>query len=235
MSLGSRNMSYQKNINKCIRRKMKAKFIRTRNVKNFITTINNLQNRAAGVPGMALIYGEPGLGKTQSALWWAANNDAIFVSAKQSMSVRWLLEDIVKEMGDTPLFKSSDLFEQIVIELIKRPRVIIVDEIDYLATDKCAVEMLRDIHDRTYNPIVLIGMSMADKKLKRYKHLFDRFSEVLHFETFNFEDVNSLISDLSEVKFSPESIQYIYQNGNRFRQIVKIINKAETFATANDI
>ncbi len=214
---------------------MKAKFIRTRNVKNFITTINNLQNRAVGVPGMALIYGEPGLGKTQSALWWAANNDAIFVSAKQSMSVRWLLEDIVKEMGDTPLFKSSDLFEQIVIELIKRPRVIIVDEIDYLATDKCAVEMLRDIHDRTYNPIVLIGMSMADKKLKRYKHLFDRFSEVLRFETFNFEDVNSLINDLSEVKFSPEAIQYIYQNGNRFRQIVKIINKAETFATANDI
>src|SRR5574344_2673098 len=91
MSLGSRNMSYQKNINKCIRRKMKAKFIRTRNVKNFITTINNLHNRAAGVPGMALIYGEPGLGKTQSALWWAANNDASWVSAKQSMSVRWLL------------------------------------------------------------------------------------------------------------------------------------------------
>src|SRR5574344_3086666 len=154
---------------------MKGKFVRTKNVKNFITTITNLQNRAAGVPGMALVYGERGVGKTQWALWWAANNDAILVSAKQSMSVRWLLEDIVKELGETPFFRSSDLFEQIVMELIKRPRVLIVDEIDYLATDKCAVEMLRDIHDRTYNPIILIGMSMADKKLKRDKHLFDRF------------------------------------------------------------
>ncbi len=214
---------------------MKAKFVRTKNVKNFITTINNLQNRAEGVPGMALVYGEPGLGKTQAALWWAANNNVVFVSAKQSMTTRWLLEDIVKDMGDTPAFKTSDLFEQIVVELIKHPRLIIVDEIDYLATDKCAVEMLRDIHDRTHNPILLIGMAMADKKLKRYKHLFDRFSEVLHFDIFSFEDVNSLINDLSEVKFSTDAIQYVYQNGNRFRQIVKIINKAENYATANDI
>lgn len=214
---------------------MKGKFVRTRNVKNFITTISNLQNRATGVPGMALVYGEPGLGKTQAALWWSANNDSIYVSAKQSMTTRWLLEEIVKEMGDTPHYKTSDLYEQIVSELIKRPRLIIVDEIDYLVADKCAVEILRDIHDRTHNPILFIGMSMADKKLKRYKHLFDRFSEILHFETFSFEDVNSLITDLSEIKFSPDAIQYVYQNGNRFRQIVKIINKAENYVTANDV
>ena len=214
---------------------MKAKFVITKNVKNFITTITNLQNRAEGVPGMALIYGEPGLGKTQAALWWSANNDAIFVSAKQSMSVRWLLEDIVKELNETPLFRSSDLFEQIVQELIKRPRILIVDEIDYLATDKCTIEMLRDIHDRTYNPIVLIGMSMADKKLKRYKHLYDRFSEILHFEPFSFENIEFLISELSETKINSELIKNIYQTGNRFRQIVKLINKAETIAKANDL
>lgn len=214
---------------------MKAKFVRTKNVKNFITTINNLVNRSDGVPGMALVYGEPGLGKTQCAIWWAANNDGILVSAKQSMTTRWLLEDIVKEIGETPFYRSSELFEQVTKELIKKPRVILVDEIDYLATDKCAVEMLRDIHDRTHNPIVLIGMSMADKKLKRYKHLYDRFSEILHFESFSLEDVNSLINELSEIKFSSEAISYIYQNGNRFRQIVKLINKAETIAKANDL
>src|SRR5574344_134377 len=236
MLLGLKNKNYQMNTGKCIeRRKMKAKFVRTKNVKNLSTTITSLQNRAEGVPGMALIYGEPGLGKTQSALWWAANNDAILISAKQSMSVRWLLEDIVKELGETPFFRSSDLFEQIVNALIKRPRVVIVDEIDYLATDKCAVEMLRDIHDRTHNPIVLIGMSMADKKLKRYKHLYDRFSEILHFESFSIDDVKFLISELSEIKITDEVIQNIYQTKNRFRQIVKLINKAETIAKANDL
>ena len=79
---------------------MYGKFVKTKNVKKFVTTINNLINRAKGVPGMGLIYGEPGLGKTQAALWWVANNQdkAIYVSAKQSMSIRWLLEEMVKEL-----------------------------------------------------------------------------------------------------------------------------------------
>lgn len=214
---------------------MNGTFVKTKNVKKFIATINNLQQRAEGIPGMALVYGEPGLGKSRAALWWAANNDGILVSAKQTMSARWLLEDIVKELGDSPMYRTSELFEQIVKELIARPRVILVDEIDYLATDKCAIEILRDIHDRTQNPIVLIGMAMADKKLKRYKHLYDRFSEILHFETFSFEDVQSLIKELSEIKITDDAIKYIYQNGNRFRQIVKLVDKAEKTAQRNDL
>ncbi len=41
---------------------MKRVFVKTKNVKNFITMMNNLQQRADGVPGMGLLYGEPGLG-----------------------------------------------------------------------------------------------------------------------------------------------------------------------------
>lgn len=48
---------------------MKPKFVKTKNVKNFITMTTNLQTRTEGVPGMVLVYGEPGLGKTQTALW----------------------------------------------------------------------------------------------------------------------------------------------------------------------
>lgn len=216
---------------------MKAKFVRTKNVKKFITLINKLTNRAKGVPGMALVFGEPGLGKTQAALWWAAKNrdEILYIRAKQSMTPRWLLEEIVKEQDEQPLYKCSDLFDQIVKNLIKNPKTIIVDEIDYLATETCAIEMLRDIHDRTHTPIILIGMSLADKKLKRYKHLYDRISEVLQFESFSPEDVKSLIEELSEVKISDEAIDYIHKTGNRFRQIVKLINKSEDFARANDL
>ena len=140
---------------------MKPVFVKTKNVKNFVSTLANLQNRAKGVPGMALVYGEPGLGKTQAALWWVANNqeDAIYVSATQSMTTKWLLEEIIRELGDSPFYRTSEIFEQIVRELIKRPKVIIVDEIDYLAHEKSTIEMLRDIHDRTHTPIVLMGMT----------------------------------------------------------------------------
>ena len=216
---------------------MKPVFVKTKNVKNFVSTLANLQNRAKGVPGMALVYGEPGLGKTQAALWWVANNqeDAIYVSATQSMTTKWLLEEIIRELGDSPFYRTSEIFEQIVRELIKRPKVIIVDEIDYLAHEKSTIEMLRDIHDRTHTPIVLIGMTYADKKLKRYRHLYDRLSEILQFQKFSFEDTKNLINELSEVKFDNSAIEYIQNCDNRFRQIVKIIDKAESFAKSNEI
>ncbi|MBR5303639.1 MAG: ATP-binding protein [Candidatus Gastranaerophilales bacterium] len=216
---------------------MKPVFVKTKNVKNFVSTLANLQNRAKGVPGMALVYGEPGLGKTQAALWWVANNqeDAIYVSATQSMTTKWLLEEIIRELGDSPFYRTSEIFEQIVRELIKRPKVIIVDEIDYLAHEKSTIEMLRDIHDRTHTPIVLIGMTYADKKLKRYRHLYDRLSEILQFQKFPFEDTKNLINELSEVKFDNSAIEYMQNCDNRFRQIVKIIDKAESFAKSNEI
>lgn len=49
---------------------MKKVFVKINNVKRFISMMNNLQNRAEGVPGMGLVYGEPGLGKTQAINWW---------------------------------------------------------------------------------------------------------------------------------------------------------------------
>ena len=113
--------------------------------------------------------------------------------------------------------------------------MIIVDEIDYLAHEKSTIEMLRDIHDRTHTPIVLIGMTYADKKLKRYRHLYDRLSEILQFQKFPFEDTKNLINELSEVKFDNSAIEYMQNCDNRFRQIVKIIDKAESFAKSNEI
>ena len=74
------------------------------------------------------------------------------------MSARWLLEEIVEELGEIPYNKFSDIFNQVVAQLIKTPRIIIVDETDYLTIDSRAVETLRDIHDKTDVPIVLGGL-----------------------------------------------------------------------------
>ena len=59
--------------------KMKKTFVKTNNVKNFISMMNNLQNRAEGVPGLGLVYGEPGLGKTYTIMWWAMQNSSIYI------------------------------------------------------------------------------------------------------------------------------------------------------------
>lgn len=214
---------------------MKHNFIKTQNVKNFVCLVENLLNKSKNIPKMGLIYGEPGLGKSQTALWLACKYDAIYLRATNLMTGRWLLEEIAKEMDEIPRYLTSDNFNLIVQKLKQKPQLIIVDEIDYLMNNLKTIEILRDIHDKTECPIIFVGMGLAHKKLERYKHLFDRFSEIVKFETFGVNDLSQIVSQLSEVTFTPDAVEYIHSKFNRFRQIVQLINKMETFAKDNNL
>lgn len=215
---------------------MKKVFVKTNNVKRFITMMNNLQNRAEGVPGIGLVYGEPGLGKTQAIKWWAFKNDAILIRCNQMMSARWLLKEILDYMSEIKPYSISDSFNEVIRNLILTPRVLIVDEVDYLTMDKNkSIEILRDIHDKTNIPVVLVGMTNAHSRLKKFSHLYDRLSEIVKFERFSKADIKTIVKELSEIELTDCAIKYIYSNLNRFRQIVKVINKAETIAKANGL
>ena len=214
---------------------MRKIFVKTQNVKNFIALIKNLQNKPDGVSKMALVYGEPGLGKSRTALWLAAQNDAIYIRSSNLMTGRWFLEELVEELGDMPRYLTSDLFRQCINKLVEKPQMIIIDEIDYLAGDKKAIETIRDIHDKTNVPVILVGMSMADKKLLRYRHLYDRLSEIIKFNSFSFEDVKNIVNQLSEIQVTDPAISLIHNQSNRFRQIVRLITKIETIAATNNI
>ena len=192
-------------------------FVKTQNVKNFIGFVENLINKPKNIPKMGLVYGEPGLGKSQTALWLSCKYDGIYLRASNLMTGRWLLEEMVKELDEIPRFLTSDNFNIVVKKLKKN-----------------TIETLRDIHDETGSPIIFIGMSLAHRKLERYKHLYDRFSEILKFETFGVIDLSQIINQLSEIPFTPDAVEYIHSKYNRFRQIVQLINQMETFAKDNN-
>lgn len=210
-------------------------FVKTTNVKNFIGLVVNLLNKPKNIPKMGLIYGEPGLGKSQTALWLACKYDAIYLRATNLMTGRWLLEEIAKEMDEIPRYLTSDNFNLIVQKLKQKPQLIIVDEIDYLINNLKMIEILRDIHDETDCPIIFVGMGLALKKLERYKHLFDRFSEIVKFETFSINDLKQIFDQLSEVPFTPDAIEFIHKKYNRFRQIVQLINQLEIVVKDNNL
>ena len=210
-------------------------FVKTTNVKNFIGLVENLINKPKNIPKIGLVYGEPGLGKSQTALWLSCKYDGIYLRASNLMTGRWLLEEIVKELDEIPRFLTSDNFNIVVKKLKQKPQIIFIDEIDYLMNNYKTIETLRDIHDETDCPIIFIGMGLAHKKLERYKHLYDRFSEILKFETFGVNDLSQIIGQLSEIKFTPDAIEYIHAKYNRFRQIVQLVNQVEIIAKENNI
>ena len=214
---------------------MNKVFVKTQNVKNFIGLVENLINKPKNIPKMGLIYGEPGLGKSQTALWLACKYDGIYLRASNLMTGRWLLEEMVKELDEIPRFLSSDNFNLVVKKLKQSPQIIFIDEIDYLMNNYKSIETLRDIHDETGCSIIFIGMGLAHRKLERYKHLYDRFSEVLKFETFGVNDLSQIINQLSEIPFISDAIEYIFSKYNRFRQIVQLINQMENFAKDNNL
>jgi len=215
---------------------MKKVFVRTKNVKNFVNLMNNLKNSTNEIPKMGLIYGDPGLGKTQTAIWWAMKNNAVYVRAQNRMTSKWLLESIIYELGEAAIRrKTSDLVEQCIAHLRMQPQMIIVDEVDYLVNKMATIETLRDIHDLACVPIVLIGMLNAKTKLGTYKHFYDRISEKLEFETFAQEDIDIIIDELSEVKIMDDAKVKIFEKINRFRQLTKIISLIETLAQTNGL
>ena len=214
---------------------MKKIFVKTTNVKNFIGLVENLINKPKNIPKMGLVYGEPGLGKSQTALWLVCKYDGIYLRASNLMTGRWLLEEMVKELDEIPRYLTSDNFNLVVKKLKQNPQVIFIDEIDYLMNNYKSIETLRDIHDETDCPIIFVGMGLAHRKLERYKHLYDRFSEVLKFETFGINDLSQIINQLSEIPFTPDAIEYIHTKYNRFRQIVQLINQMAIIAKDNNL
>ena len=214
---------------------MRKIFVKTNNVRNFIGLVENLQNKPKNIPKMGLVYGEPGLGKSQTALWLACKYDGVYLRASNLMTGRWLLEELVKELDEIPRYLTSDNFNLVVKKLKQKQQIIFIDEIDYLMNNYKTIETLRDIHDETGCSIIFVGMGLAHRKLERYKHLFDRFSEIVKFETFGVNDLKQIFDQLAEVKLTPDAIEYIHKKYNRFRQLVQLINQLEIVAKENNL
>jgi DNA transposition AAA+ family ATPase len=217
---------------------MKKVFARTSNVNNFVAAMNRLRNCGDEIPRMALVYGKYGTGRTKTALWYLAQHpEAIFIRTLKLMTGHWLLAKIVAELGEEPAGYTAKLWDQLVGCLLERPRILFFDEVDYLCADPRVIETLRDIHDVTGTPIVFIGMEHADNKLKRFKHLWDRFSEILKFEEFNEADLATIADTLCDVKITPDAIRYLYINceARRFRPLIIQLYKAEAIARANSL
>lgn len=214
---------------------MRRIFAKTSNVQNFTAAMERLQQRQDGIPGMALVFGEPGLGKTKTTLWYVAQNPAVLVRTKKLMSGRWLLEEIVAELGEAPEKRVSDLFRQCEEQLLDRPRTLFIDEVDYLAHDARIIETLRDIHDCCGTPVVFIGMGQADRKLLRFKHLYDRFSEIVRFQDLSLQDIKSIALQMCEVKLTEDAVSYIHTQANRFRRVLVWLYRAESLARTNNL
>jgi hypothetical protein len=183
-----------------------------------------------------LLFGDPGLGKTRTGIWYADKVRAVFVWALATSTLRSFLEDIVIELNQEPMYRAADLYRQAERELAANPRLLIVDEVDRLASNWQSIEALRDLTDQTGVPILMIGMDSAERKLARFRHLYYRMkAHILRFTPLSERDVRRFADQLCEVPLEDSAIHEIYQlTAGRIGDIISYFYQAERIAEAND-
>lgn len=213
---------------------MNKVFVRTKNVKKFVALMEEVKQLPANIPKIVLVFGEYGLGKSETIKWWTFKNDCIYVRANQGMSSRWLLSEIAEELGEEAFWHIQDTFNLVEQKLKQNPKPLIIDEVDYLVPNN-VIEILRDLHDRTMCPMILVGMINIDKKLSRYPHLKDRIYKAFKFEPYDKQDIKQILSELSEIQITNDGLEYLATRHNQLRQMVKLINKIEKLAKTNEL
>ena len=211
---------------------MKDQFVIVKNVKRFQSAADRIHHKLKGMERMALIFGDPGLGKSECALQYAASNGSLYIRMKKLMNARWFLIQLLNDLRAPVRWRTMDLFDEAVRSLSnEKKRTLILDEVDYFTADSKVTETLRDLHDITGTPMMFIGMQHADKRLMKYPHLYDRFVEVVKFAPLDREDVEKMTKELSEFQFSDDAVDRITNDSEgKVRKVLALIHRAEYIA-----
>ena len=132
--------------------------------------IQGLFRQAQHMPVITVVVGAPGVGKTQAAEDYKAQNPNVVMitAAAKHGSARWLLGALGSEVNLTERGTSLRLLPMLVdyFRARKRP-LVIVDEANHLAME--AVELLRHLHDKAGCGIALVGNPTVTVRLNGSK------------------------------------------------------------------
>lgn len=123
---------------------------------------------------IALLYGPSGLGKTWAASYVHAQLESVYLRAASIWTTRTLLENLALEIGILkPERTGPKMLGQIIEELRFNPRLIILDEADFLVKRQL-IEIIRDVLDNTTVGVMMIGEEALPAKLKEWERVDNR-------------------------------------------------------------
>ena len=163
-----------------------------RNVLAFKTMVQRLDDRTAGLPGMGCFYGPSGFGKTMASIYCANAHGACLVQVKSVWTQRALCEAILAELGVKPERLVWRMVAQIGDALAQANVPLIIDEADFLVQKKM-IEIVRDIYEGSFVPVILIGEEALPSKLRQWERINSRMLERVQAEPIDEEDFGHLV------------------------------------------
>ena len=213
---------------------MKHKMAMTKNVKRFLASVRELQNRSPGTEGMGLLWGQPGEGKSTTIAYAVNMMDGVFLRANACWTVTSMLSALMTELGLLPTSRKAPMVNKVVGRLMEQPRPVFVDESDYLFRQADMVDVLRDIYDLTGAPVILIGMEEMARKIQARGKFARRITQWIEFSGIDAADVRILADTICEITVSDDLLDFIRtaSHGNIGR-MTTALSRIEAFGRTN--
>lgn len=213
---------------------MHNKIVPVGNVMRMAEACKALLSRPAGMPGMGLCYGESGLGKTTAVAWLATREHGVYVRARATDTPTSLLNEIAKELNMAVKQPVAQKVEAIVEKLASTQRPLFLDEADYIVGkdgDNRLCNTVRDLHDLSTVPVIMIGMRGIDRRIDMSPQLSGRMAQWVEFQPCTHADAEKLAAELLEVKVAPDLVHALSDRaGGSIRNVTVGLAKIEQSA-----
>ena len=210
---------------------MRNKIAQVNNIRLLTAAGRALSTRDIGVPGIGLIWGPTGFGKSTAAAWFAIRTNAVYVRAMATWTPTAMLAAIMHELDAKPLPRCAAMIEFIVGALAREGRPLFVDEADYLAASAKLLDSLRDLHDMSTVPLILIGMKDFQRRVMHREQIAGRVSQWVEFQAADFKDARILADEVCEVRIADDLLARLHRaTGGSMRGMVVGLSRIEGFA-----
>lgn len=162
-----------------------------RNVLLFDELLDRVVSRRPHLPGLGTFHGFSGLGKSVAARFGAARHRALYLEVGESWTRAKFCRALLTALGEAPHGTVGEMVDRIVARLAALGRPLIIDEFDHVVARRY-VETIREIHDKSGAPILLIGEEMLPTKLLPWERFHNRILDWVPAQPTTAEDVRAL-------------------------------------------
>lgn len=214
-------------------------FIETHCVTALRDAVMSALAEGEGQPAMVMASGEAGTGKTRAARTLYAQSGGVYLRALEAMSQNAFLQEIAFELAGLRPHGVARAKREIVSRLRDDPCPIYIDEADRLHISR--LEDLRDIHDVTGSPVVMIGETALPARLTARARINDRIPGAYRvaFDAITPGDVLAFAAQAAGLRLSPEALALVYKetrgNFRRVHNAIQILEAAAKTAGVHDV
>lgn len=201
------------------------------------TALEGLKLRDASLPGLAIMHGPAGYGKTTAATVVGNETRAYFIQLRSAWGRKTLLQKIAFEMSIPLAGKGApktipELLEAVCAQLATSGRLLILDEFDYAVKNESMVDLVRDIYEGAQQPILAIGMELLPQKLRRWEQFHSRVYSWIPAQPVSLDDARLLAPVYCDVACADDFLAFLVgaAAGSVRRVSVNLAQAAQTAA-----